>query len=208
VDLPGATSSSLVLPNVQGADAGSYTVVVSNLAGEVTSQPAVLSVSGGQGAPVILVQPQDQTVPPSSQAVFSVTATGAAPLTYQWRFNRVAITGATGPTLTLNSAQPADAGNYSVIVSNPLGAVISQSATLTVATPPIRFTEARFIPNQGFRFTFAAPSAATYALEVSTDLKTWAELLTQVNTTGTLQFTDTEALLLPHSYYRVRRITP
>src|SRR5207249_2267354 len=55
---------------------------------------------------------------------------------YQWKFNGAAIGGATGTNLALNNAQPTNAGNYAVVVSNKLGGVTSAVAVLTVLVPP------------------------------------------------------------------------
>jgi hypothetical protein len=102
-------------------------------------------LSGGSGAPVITAQPQSLTVSVGSPASFSVTATGAAPLTYQWWFNGTAIGGATTSTFTIASAQAGNAGSYAVIVSNPGGATTSAVATLTVSTTgPQSFTNGSF----------------------------------------------------------------
>jgi glucose/arabinose dehydrogenase len=89
----------------------------------------------GSTAPVITNQPQSISVSEGNQASFSVTATGSAPLSYQWRKNTVNIGGATNSTYTIPSVVAGDAGNYSVIVSNGAGSVISNDAVLTV-TPP------------------------------------------------------------------------
>ena len=64
--------------------------------------------------PTITAQPQNQTVSVGSNATFSVTATGTAPLAYQWRRNAQNISGATASSYTRTNAQLADMGNYSV----------------------------------------------------------------------------------------------
>jgi sugar lactone lactonase YvrE len=89
-------------------------------------------------APVITIQPQSQTVTAGTNVQFSVVATGTPVLTYQWLFNGSAISGATSATLTLNSVQTANAGTYTVVVTNIAGSVTSNQATLTVnaVTPP------------------------------------------------------------------------
>ena len=69
------------------------------------------------GGVSITAQPQSQTVPTGGAAQFTVTATGAAPMTYQWRFNGTPVAGATNAILTLNNVQPAQAGNYMVVVT-------------------------------------------------------------------------------------------
>ena len=86
-------------------------------------------------APAFIVQPQGQTVSAGQSASFSVAAAGAAPLSYQWRFNGVPIGGATTNCYTLDQAQPADAGSYCAVVSNVAGSVTSAVALLAVQGP-------------------------------------------------------------------------
>ncbi len=83
-------------------------------------------------APAILTPPQSQTVECSSNASFSVTATGLAPLTYGWSFGSNSIPGATNTLLTLTNVGFAQAGNYSVIVTNAYGSATGGPAMLTV----------------------------------------------------------------------------
>jgi hypothetical protein len=92
------------------------------------------SSGGTVTAPAITSQPASQTVTAGSSATFTVTASGTAPLSYQWRFNGTAISGATSSSYTVSNAQSANAGNYSVVVSNSAGSVTSNNATLTVNT--------------------------------------------------------------------------
>ena len=132
--LSGATSSSLTLNDVQTTNAGSYTVVVTNSAGSITSAVAVLTVIE---PPTIVSQPQNRTVTMGQSATFSVGANGTPPLSYQWRFNTAPLSGATSSSLTLNNAQTTNAGSYTVVVTNSAGGVISSVATLTVLTPEI-----------------------------------------------------------------------
>ncbi len=93
---------------------------------------------GGQlsSAPAITAQPQNQSVTVSNSTGFSVVASGAGPLQYQWYFNtNTALAGATNSLFTLTAAQFTDAGGYSVIVTNNYGAATSSIATLTVSAP-------------------------------------------------------------------------
>ena len=85
--------------------------------------------------PSILSQPQSQTVSAGGTVEFSVVAEGDAPLAYQWRHDGTDVSSATSATLTLQNVQSADAGSYSVLVSNPAGSVESVSATLHVVPP-------------------------------------------------------------------------
>ncbi len=95
-------------------------------------------------APVITTQPASVTANAGDNVSFSVTATGSAPLSYQWSFAGNAISGATSASYSLSNVQKANAGSYSVTVTNSLGSVTSSNATLTVnaVTPPVSTTPA------------------------------------------------------------------
>src|SRR5204863_6493320 len=93
-----------------------------------------------QDYPAILAQPQSMTVTNGGTASFSVTANGTA-LNYQWRLNAGNIAGATNSSLTLTSVQPAQAGSYTVLVSNWVGAVPSDPGSLIVLVPPQIITQ-------------------------------------------------------------------
>jgi len=86
--------------------------------------------------PVITAAPVSLVRTNGDNASFGVTATGAAPLSYQWRLNNTDLPGETGDTLDLVNVQPSDAGNYTVRVSNSVGAITSAPATLTVLVAP------------------------------------------------------------------------
>ncbi|MEQ2009602.1 MAG: immunoglobulin domain-containing protein [Limisphaerales bacterium] len=132
VNIPGATSSNYTIINVTTNQGGTYLVRVTNPGGTVTSQPATLVVLPLPLAPVITQNPTNITVPVGSNATFTVSATGTAPLLYQWSFNGVNITGATNTTLTLTNVQFPSEGGYSVRVQNSSGITNSLTATLTV----------------------------------------------------------------------------
>lgn len=86
--------------------------------------------------PTIATQPASQTVAAGSKVTFSVTANGTPPLSYQWRLNTANIGGANSSTYVIASAQASNAGDYTVLVTNPAGEILSQPATLTVTAPP------------------------------------------------------------------------
>ena len=92
----------------------------------------------GSSAPLSTSQPQSLTVTQGSPATFSVTATGTAPLSYQWRKNSVNIPGANSAAYTIFATVEADEGLYSVVVSNAAGTATSNSASLTVNPPNIK----------------------------------------------------------------------
>jgi alkaline phosphatase D len=85
------------------------------------------------GPPVITLQPVNRTVKVNTRARFSVTATGALPLQYQWQKNSGNIPGATSSIYVTPRVTKADnSSRYDVIVSNSSGSVTSNTATLTV----------------------------------------------------------------------------
>ncbi len=148
--IAGALSATLTLTNVQAAEAGNYNVVVTNSVNSATSADAALSVT--PAAPTIVTAPAAQSVTIGSTVALSVTASGTAPFTYQWRKGTTTITdgptgngstfsGALTATLTLTNAQSADAANYDVVVSNTIApSATSTTAALTVsatATPSL-----------------------------------------------------------------------
>jgi Immunoglobulin domain/Immunoglobulin I-set domain len=166
--ISGATSSSYTTPAAASTDSGSiFTVTVTNAGGTVTSAPATLTVSAGgttvnPNAPLIVTQPANQTVTVGQTATFSVTATGAAPLTYQWYKGGVAISGATSSTYTTPATVIGDNGSlFTVTVANSLGTVTSGPATLTVnaASPTLPA-----ITTQPASQTVTAGQSATFSV--------------------------------------------
>lgn len=136
IAISGATSSSYTTPPTTSADNGTqFNVVVSDPMGNVASTAATLTVTGGSTAPSIVAQPVNQTVTAGQSATFSVTASGTAPLNYQWNKNGTAISGATSAAYSTPPTTTADSGaQFNVVVSNASGSVTSTAATLTVNT--------------------------------------------------------------------------
>lgn len=125
------TNATLTLLNVQAGQGGNYSVVVTNLAGSVTSLVASLTALN---LPVIVVPPINAAAANGDTVTFSVTATGSEPLAYRWFFNGTTPLGSTSNTLTLENIVSAQAGTYRVVVSNAVGSATSAVATLTVST--------------------------------------------------------------------------
>jgi hypothetical protein len=132
--LIGQTNASLTLSNVQPADAGGYTAVLTNAFGSSTSAVAVLSVIL---PPSITVQPLPQQVYAGAQASFSVTASGTAPLHFAWNKDGVPVTNVDSAALVLSPVAVTNWGNYGVLVFNAAGTVQSQAAPLSVVAQPI-----------------------------------------------------------------------
>jgi hypothetical protein len=122
------TTSTLGFTNTSAAIGATYAPVIDNVTMFVTQSPT---------APVILNQPASQVIPAGGTAQFSVSATGAGPLAYQWWFNQTnSLAQATNSTLTLTNVTLAQAGNYTVVVTNEVGSVTSTPAALALDGPP------------------------------------------------------------------------
>ena len=122
--------------------------------------------------PFIVSPPAPQSVAVGGSISFSATVTGAAPLAYQWQFGGTNLPGATNATLMLTNVQFAQAGNYSVAVTNLLGSAQSSSAALTVKGPLLTFGWS----GTNLQISFLAQPATTYHLQASTNLlSAWSD---------------------------------
>jgi hypothetical protein len=119
---------------------GAGTSTISATSGSISGS-TLLTVNPAAVAPTITTQPANQTVTAGQAATFTVAATGTAPLSYQWRRNGTAITGATSSTYSTPATSSSDNGaQFTVVVSNTAGSVTSSAATLTVNPPPVQIT--------------------------------------------------------------------
>ena len=142
-NISGATTNPFTLANAQLTNNGNYSVIMTNNFGSVTSSLAVLLVTNAP--PAITSQPQPQTVLAGQSATFNVTATGTAPLAYQWLFSGTNISSATTNPFVVANAQTINTGNYSVIISNFAGSITSSPASLTIIlTNPTVFAQWNF----------------------------------------------------------------
>jgi|GEM_PF-2988431 len=144
---PGATTSTYL---------GSFGLAAN---GTLTFSTSPSSFTGATGSPVITAQPAAQAVAVGANATFTVAATGAGTLAYQWLKDGVAITGATSSTLTVSATTSANAGNYSVRVTNASGSITSTGIALTVGSVPnpgrlINLSVLTSIDGFGDTFTF------------------------------------------------------
>jgi uncharacterized delta-60 repeat protein len=112
------------------------------------------------GLPTITSVPRSLDIAQGSNAVFSVTAVGEAPLAYQWMFNGEELEGATDPVLAISNAQFENAGTYSLRVANSRGTVVSPAIVLVVQSPPTILIQPQ---------TQVAVAGSTVLLSVNTD---------------------------------------
>ena len=199
--LSGKTASTLSLTNVQSSQAGNYFTTASNSAGVVTSAVAQLTV---RVPPAISSQPTNRTVLPGGNATFLVSATGTAPLGYQWNFKGTNLAGATSNALTLLNVQRGAAGTYAVIITNSAGSVTSSAALLRVLDWP----QLGKVTRSGPLASISVPSVAglNYTLEYKDSLHdpVWTPLAPAHTGTGAvLVLQDTNAVSETR-FYRVR----
>ncbi len=157
---PGSVTVSGVTYNFQsGSPTSGFTTGSIGATTTVTATYALACT-----APSISGQPAGATKTVGESVTFSVTASGTAPLSYQWRKNSSNITGATSSSYTILSVVTADAGSYDVVVSNSCGVTTSSTATLTVnkATPT-----ATLAVNNSPQTYNGLPQAATVSISVS-----------------------------------------
>jgi hypothetical protein len=130
--IAGATNAAYTNLSAVVADMGDYDVVVTNLYGMATSSAAAVTVTDVI-QPTITTAPLSRSAYPGYDFTFRVVGSGGS-LSYVWKKGADPIPGATGASLVLSNVMAADAGTYTVTVSNPVGGVDS-SATLAVLTP-------------------------------------------------------------------------
>lgn len=199
--IPGATSTNFTIGNAQSSDAGSYSAVVTNVAGVATSADAVLTVNV---PPSIATQPQSVTGDHGANATFTVAGSGSAPFTYQWQLNSVAIPGATSSSYTRNNIQSSDAGSYSVVVADAAGSITSADATLTLRPCIISLQNAARNPDGTVVLTWNVDTANAYDLQTKNTLldPQWTTITT-LNATSTLMTVSDGPVTNNQRFYRL-----
>jgi len=129
----GVTNNSLTITGVSSNEAAIYSVTVTNVAGNVTSSNATLTVIY---PPIITTQPVGQRLVMGNGVSFNVVLSGTAPFNYQWCFNAGNLLNATNAVYAIQAIGTNNTGNYSVVVTNLAGGVTSSNALLTVLVPP------------------------------------------------------------------------
>ena len=184
-DEAGATAATLTLTAVAQLHNGHFLrVVVSNSAGSVTSNAALLTVNVAPIAAAITTQPVSVTVVAPNAATFSAAATGTPSPTLQWQLSTNGVTsfadiaGATGSSYSTAATVVGDSGKqYRVVATNASGVATSNAATLTVNPTPVvpsfttQPTNVTINAGQNAQFVVAAIGTPTPTLQwqLSTD---------------------------------------
>jgi uncharacterized repeat protein (TIGR03803 family) len=132
-NVSGTTTNILSITGISDGDAASYSVIVSNSDGSVTSSNATLTVVD---PPVITAQPANLLVLAGTNVAFGVSVTGTAPFGYQWQFNGTNLLNATNAIYSIASVGTNNAGTYAVAITNAAGSATSSNAALTVVLSP------------------------------------------------------------------------
>ena len=147
----------------------------------------------------ITVNPQGKTLALGEAYTLSVTATGGAPLAYQWQHAGTNLPGATNATFTISSATAFDAGSYRVTVSNAAGSPVSQVAEIIVLDP--RLTAKSYLG-----LTVEGAVGASYSIEYQAPpVSTWTPLTTLTLTNASQIYIDLESPDHPFRLYRAVR---
>jgi hypothetical protein len=228
-DFFGETDVPPDLTNAVAVSAGQYSSLALTSDGRVvawgdnTNPPASLvtatSISAGNGllgldlfnlalanAPqsmpfINFVAPLSQTVQVGSQAFFSVSASGAPPLSYQWYFGTNALVGATNQHLALNNVQASQAGTYTVTVTNAQGAATSQPVALNVTAR----VEIFMVP----AISLAGAVGASFRIDYINALgptNAWTTLATVTLTNAQQFYPDYSAIGQPSRFYRISQL--
>ncbi len=136
IDLPGATSSSLTVSNVNPATEGQYSVVITDSVGSVSSPPATLALLIN---PSIVQPPLSQSVVVGSKVTLSVGVGGSPlPISYEWRRGSTSlITNVTNSRLdfyAFTAPNVVTSQQYRVIVRNLAYSGNATNAVVTVNT--------------------------------------------------------------------------
>ena len=156
--------------------------------------------------PGIVTQPLGLTVTNGGAASFSIIATGSVPMFYQWKHLGIALPGATNAVLSLPPVGAADAGAYSVVVTNAVGSAVSLNAVLRVLVSPSLVSVSRV--NGMVSVEVGTLAGLSYTLEFTekftvSPVQGWSALGTLAGTGGTVVLTDTGSGA-GSRFYRVR----
>lgn len=181
---------------------------------------------GGQ-APKIAVQPLGISVLNGGTATLTSTIQSSTALTITWCLNGKELTNSkatvanvpvvlvgTVSTLTILSVDPTLAGTYSVVAKNSNGTVVSSNAELVVLSSVVSnavstvsntvsfVSSATGMTASGFKLQLSVPVGSNVVIHASSDLTHWSPIATNSSSTGTVTFTDTNALHVTSRFYR------
>ena len=198
---PNTTGTLTFTPVANATGTATITVTVNDGGASnniVTQTFTVTVLPPGTSQPSLLSPLTNKVVVAGKTATFSVTATGTAPLTYQWKFNGANLASATNAALTLSSVTTNQAGTYSIAVSNIAGSTNSTASLTVCATAAATLASAAHASGQ-FALTVSGVSGYQYVVQASTNLVYWVPVQTN---TAPFTFVDTNASHFRQRFYR------
>jgi hypothetical protein len=185
--------------NYLGGDVFTYTVA--DVLGALSTAIVEITVLPPAGEkPEVTTPPVSRVVGPGSAVELSVSATSGSGLSYQWRFNGQPVAGATGSTYTIPAAVAANAGRYTVVVTNEAGAVESAPANVSL------FDVATFVGT-----IITGPVGASYRVEYREALapeNAWQPVTTLTLAVSPTVWIDEESPAGTRRFYRAILLNP
>ena len=194
ITVTAANSDFLQIQSAQAADAGTYEVVVRNIAGEAKSAPAELVVVEPT---TIAISPLVQTIEEGGSAEFLAVVAGTAPFELQWRFQSLPLSGETNSALRIEMVESAHAGAYDLLVRNIAGETISEQAILNVVPAEPSFLRIATLPGNRVRIEWEG----SMLLQESIDVNAWAD---KPETQSPYETEASES----RKFYRLKRAVP
>jgi subtilisin family serine protease len=186
--------------NIQTNVAGRWSVWASN-----EGPNGIVNVISSNAYLTVVWPPTNQTATIGSNVTLTALAVGTAPIRYQWQRGGTNLANAASPSLLLTNVQPADAGTYSVVVTNAIGEPAGFAATLSVLAPSPILTEPRRLSDGTVEIVLRQlVNQQSYTMEISSNLVDWTTLERFSAAGPTKVFTDATAIEANQRFYRVR----
>ncbi|MBI5218218.1 MAG: immunoglobulin domain-containing protein [Bacteroidia bacterium] len=129
-----ATNHTLTINGITESLGGSYYCAITNPCGTIYTDSAALNV---KLPPSIIMQPDDKIRCVGDSVSFSVKISGQEPFTYEWSLQGIPIPNSNSSTFVIDTLDQGDAGNYTCMITNECGSILSDTAILTVNIPPL-----------------------------------------------------------------------
>jgi hypothetical protein len=180
--IPDATNRSLIIDQTQFGDAGNYTLLVTNLAGQATSDAANLTVLRD---PFVVNSPLYTSILIGQSFCLPASVSGEQPISYQWRKNGIAlsdggrVSGSTSSVLCISSSDFIDGGDYQLVLNNSYGSFTGLVTHVSI-TPIIGWgdnfaDELEIPPDTGEVIAVAGGSDHSLALRADGKVVAWGD---------------------------------